>query len=81
MANTILDNEFETIFVSAKIEIISNELLNWVETKPKIVKNDQEDKFYLNMVVVISKEHVEELIKCNVHFGRTTAKIQNILLD
>jgi hypothetical protein len=59
MANTILDNEFETILVSAKIEIISNELLNWVEIKPKILKNDQEDKFYPNMLVVVSKEHVE----------------------
>jgi hypothetical protein len=32
--------------IPIKIEIISNEILNWVETKPKIVKNDQEDKFY-----------------------------------
>ncbi len=81
MVNIVLDNEFETILVSAKIEIISNGFLNWVETNPNIVKNDQEDKFYPNMVVVISKEHVEELIKCNVHFGRTITKIQNILLD
>jgi hypothetical protein len=56
MANNALRNELEPIIVSVEIEIVSNELLGSIKTKVAIIKDDQEDQFYPNLVEMISVE-------------------------
>ncbi len=54
MANNALRNELEPIIISVEIEIVSNELLGLIKIKVAIIKDDQEDQFYPNLVEMIS---------------------------
>jgi hypothetical protein len=72
MANNALRNELEPVITSVEIEIVSNELLGSIKTKVAIIKDDEEDQFYPNLVEAISAELAEALIRHSFWLGLST---------